>query len=375
MSMFPEDPEHFIRWVIASGEPGAPAYFAKRSMYRSYLQGISDEVIATGRVHTIQDTASGLETSDSGWLCTLAGGGTVSASNIVLAFGVGSPASLQVAQAVVDHPAYIGDIWSGNQKMPEGARSVGLIGSGLTAIDVVLSGEAQGLSPHYTLISRHGFLPQRHATGHGDPVPAPPMVSAIRTLVRSIRSATSGVADWRSVLDAMRPHLTEYWLALSERDQAMFLHHLRPYWEVHRHRMPPQVADKVDQLVGEGRLTVRAAHIKAIEADGDALRMRFEHGEEAMFDAVINCTGLPSAPAWDSPLLRQLVSEGYAKFDRHNLGLECDAEGRIVGKHTGANLFAIGFLRRGQLYESTAARELGIQAGEIARTISAGFGA
>jgi len=372
MSAFPAHPEHFILWAAAHGEPAAPGYFARRSVYRAYLQGISDEVIASERVHYLQDTAVALRPLHDGWTCELESGETLSAAFVVLAFGVGSPAALDAADAVAHHPGYIADIWaSGDQEFPLGAGRVGLIGSGLTAVDVLLAGEAQDLRPHFTLISRHGFLPQRHAASHGEPVAPPPQVASVRALVRSIREAAAAVPDWRSVLDAMRPRLTEYWLALSEADQARFLRHLRPYWEVHRHRMPPQVGDAVDRLRSEGRLAIRPGQIAIIEAEGEQLRMRFKHGEDEVFDAIINCTGLPPAPAWDSPLLRQLIADGYAHYDSHRLGLQCDSEGRILGEHEGGRLFALGFLRRGQLYESTAARELGIQAREIAATITA----
>ena len=373
MSAFPGEPDHFIRWATAHGEPAAPGYFARRSVYRKYLQEISDEVIASERVHYVQGQALALRPLHNGWMCELESGESLSAAYVVLAFGVGKPATLEAAGAVADHPGYIADIWaSGDQEFPQGARRIALIGSGLTAMDVLLAGEAQGLTPHYTLVSRHGFLPQRHAAGHGDPVPPPPpQVSSIREMVRSIRSAAAAVPDWRSVLDAMRPRLTEYWLALSEVDQARFLRHLRPYWEVHRHRMPPQVGEAVDRLHKEGRLTIRPGQIAAIEPAGDQLRMQFQHGGDEVFDAVINCTGLPPVPAWDSPMLRQMIGDGYAHYDVHRLGLQCDSDGRILGEHDGGRLFALGFLRRGQLYESTAARELGIQAREIAATLTA----
>ena len=372
MSAFPADPEHFIHWATAHGEPAAPGFFARRSVYRAYLQVISDEVIASERVHYSQNTAVALHPLHNGWTCDLVSGKSLSAAFVVLAFGVGSPATLDAAATVAHHPAYMADIWaSGDQEFPREARRIGLIGSGLTAMDVLLVGEAQGLRPHFTLVSRHGFLPHRHAASHGDPVAPPPQVTSIRALVRSIREAAATVPDWRSVLDAMRPRLTEYWLALSEADQARFLRHLRPYWEVHRHRMPPEVGDAVDRLRGEGRFTIRPGQISAIEAEGEQLRMRFRHGGDEVFDAIINCTGLPAAPAWDSPLLQQLVADGYAHYDSHRLGLQCDSSGRILGEHEGGRLFALGFLRRGQLYESTAARELGIQAREIAATLTA----
>lgn len=370
MSLFPAEPDHFVRWAAARGEPAAPAFFARRSVYRAYLQAIFEEASKTGRIRRAQGNAVRLTLREGGWLCELEGGRRLSAAAVVLAFGVGSPAKLAAAAEIETHPAFVGDIWrSGDQAFPFGAKQIGLIGSGLTAIDVVLAGEAQGLRSHYTLVSRHGLVPQVHAAVNPPAEGSPPPGRSIRTLMRTVRAAAKQAADWRSVLDDMRPRLTEYWDALSVADQARFLRHVRPYWESHRHRMPPEVGDTLARLVKDGRLVVRQEHIERIESDGGRLRMCFADGNEAAFDAVINCTGLSGAPNWQSRLIDDLVKDGLARYDVHGLGLEADCDGRIVGPDQA--LYAVGFLRRGQLYESTAARELGIQAGQVARSLAA----
>jgi uncharacterized NAD(P)/FAD-binding protein YdhS len=38
-------------------------------------------------------------------------------------------------------------------------------------------------------------------------------------------------------------------------DDARATRHLRPWWDVHRHRMPPEIADRIDRLMRLGRLT------------------------------------------------------------------------------------------------------------------------
>jgi uncharacterized NAD(P)/FAD-binding protein YdhS len=84
---------------------------------------------------------------------------------------------------------------------------------------------------------------------------------------------------------------------------------------------------------------------------------------------VINCTG----PNLDlkreqDRLLSQLRADGWIKPDPLGLGLSTgpdgavlDASGRISGR-----FFTLGPLRRGDLWETTAAPEIGLQAERLA---------
>ena len=57
------------------------------------------------------------------------------------------------------------------------------------------------------------------------------------------------------MLDALRPNLRRLWRRLPYAQRRRFLRHLRPYWDIHRHRMAPEVASLLDKLQLEGRLT------------------------------------------------------------------------------------------------------------------------
>jgi len=46
-------------------------------------------------------------------------------------------------------------------------------------------------------------------------------------------------------MDGLRPHWDMLWRRLPEHEQRRFLQHVARYWEVHRHRMAPQVAATV----------------------------------------------------------------------------------------------------------------------------------
>jgi uncharacterized NAD(P)/FAD-binding protein YdhS len=72
-----------------------------------------------------------------------------------------------------------------------------------------------------------------------------------RDEARAISAAGDGQAkqqgiDWRGVIGGLRPVTAQIWQPLPEVEKRRFLRHLRPYWEVHHHRLAPQIA----QLIG-----------------------------------------------------------------------------------------------------------------------------
>jgi uncharacterized NAD(P)/FAD-binding protein YdhS len=57
------------------------------------------------------------------------------------------------------------------------------------------------------------------------------------------------------------------WQRLPQAERQRFLRHLRAYWEVHRHRMAPEIAARIGDLRQSGQLETRAGTIKSYEAD------------------------------------------------------------------------------------------------------------
>jgi uncharacterized NAD(P)/FAD-binding protein YdhS len=55
--------------------------------------------------------------------------------------------------------------------------------------------------------------------------------------------------DWRSVVDAMRPHTQTLWHQLPLAERRRFLRHARPYRDLHRHRIAPDAARQLDATV------------------------------------------------------------------------------------------------------------------------------
>jgi uncharacterized NAD(P)/FAD-binding protein YdhS len=157
----------------------------------------------------------------------------------------------------------------------------------------------------------------------------------------------------------------------------LFLRHLRPFWEVHRHRMAPGVAERFHALVDRGDVRVLAARVVAAQADGNHVRLfvreRYRDQPTELEAAwVINCTGpMPSNSVESNPAIGSLLVHHWLQPDELALGVETngvgnaqDAAGREV-----PDLFVVGTLRKPALWESTAVPELREQAATVARHV------
>src|SRR4029078_4222904 len=96
--------------------------------------------------------------------------------------------------------------------------------------------------------------------------------------------------------DSLTPYGDALWQGLSADDQRRFLRHVRPWWDVHRHRIAPEVAQTLARLVADGSLQISAGRIISAEADGDSVAVSLRPRGSATerrerFAYVFNCTG------------------------------------------------------------------------------------
>jgi uncharacterized NAD(P)/FAD-binding protein YdhS len=275
----------------------------------------------------------------------------------------------------LDHPRYIADPWHEPQlaDIPTEAP-VAIIGIGLTAVDVVLSLLDQEHKGPIVALSRRGLLPHRHVETrqyHDFMADEPAPESLLRLFARlrsEIREAEAGGFDWRSVIDAFRSHTERCWRALSEAERRRFLRHVRPYWEIHRHRMAPHAAERLWDAFRHGQLVRRKGRLMAIAEDGAGLVLSYLSRDGRMHHLraahVINSSGPQfDVGRLDHPLVASVLQQGLARPDPLGLGLEVTSDFRVVGTdgNPTSGLLALGPIALGGCWESTAVPELRIQ--------------
>jgi uncharacterized NAD(P)/FAD-binding protein YdhS len=383
MSADPDDADHFVRWANARGIAAAPRDFLCRRDYGDYLDEVFAETVATypGRLRVLRARATGLRPDATGCSVTLSPTARVRVDHVVLA--TGNPAGAQppaVPAALRGHPGYVADPWRDGalDGIPSDAPVL-LIGAGLTAIDVTLTLTADGRRrAPIVAVSRRGQLPLAHTVAAAQPaMPALDDCATLRDIVRAVRASADEAGDWRAVVDGLRPHLDELWVAFTAAEQEAFLRHLARPWECHRHRMAPSVAARVAELRAEGMFEVRAGGVRSIAADGGGLLAEGgAAGVGERFGAVVNCSGAGRLPEAAGAFVGGLLDSGLARVGPHRLGLDIDAAGRLIGAGGLAqpSISLIGPLRRGARWETTAVPEIRTQARRLALDLGAGAG-
>ena len=340
--------------------------FVPRAIYGQYLQSIwrdTQEMAAQKKLHLRLVAASATHLSVSDGLSVRTDRGDhIAVDAVVLATGHEMQPILSPLPAgnIVQNP-WAADALTDAKKWPS---PVILMGSGLTAIDVLLSLRAAGYAGDVVMVSRHGLLPQNHA-----PVREPYAFDgaawrANPSLTRWMQDMRRAVTthEWRAVVDALRPHTPLLWQLLTTRDQQQFMRRLMAFWNVHRHRMAPEIAARVQAEMAAGKLRVVKHTQMAVRMGNHTLTP--DH-------AVINCTGPKMNVAKSAkPLLQQALADGMIEQHATKAGVAVDSEYRAWGAAY-PHLSVIGPLMTGQFLESAAVPELRLQAAVIAGRIAA----
>jgi uncharacterized NAD(P)/FAD-binding protein YdhS len=237
----------------------------------------------------------------------------------------------------------------------------------------VLSLDAAGHRGRIVAVSRRGQVPRSH--GDFDPSPVEQRDvphGSVRALWRWLRRRSAAVG-WRAAVDSLRPHSQRLWQSLDPEQQRRFVRHARPWWDVHRHRIAPEVARTIAGLIGEGRLEVIAGRIVGTERVGDALQVTVRRRGSANpqtlpFAYGFNCTGpLHTIGRTRDPLLRSLLDAGQVRPDHLGIGLEVDERSRAA---PGERLWALGPLTKGRYWEIIAVPDIREQAAAVAEDIA-----
>jgi uncharacterized NAD(P)/FAD-binding protein YdhS len=106
---------------------------------------------------------------------------------------------------------------------------------------------------------------------------------------------------------------------MPEAERRRFVRHLRPFWDVHRHRIAPAVAEHLEAAYRFGQLVFHADRVTAYRIRNQIVQIDFvargaSQTQSIEATRVINCSG----PALDlersgDPVISSLIESGVAR--------------------------------------------------------------
>jgi len=387
-----QDPLQFWRFAQRTMPDSDPEDFLPRRLYGDYLQEFlskaeqeSSRRVSLSRLFGEVTGIAGGEGNEPLTL-SFAGREPIQAQRAILALGNPPPQVPPWAEAVRDHPAYRGDPLDLPANL-NSEHSVLIIGNGLTMVDVAFYfARDAARMPRLMTVSRRGLIPLQQSVFRASAVQGGAEFFDGAASVREILAASRALArevehhggDWREVITFIRNLAPSLWQRLPESERRRFLRHLQSYWDVHRHRLPEQLAARIERLRGSGSLEINAGRILQLTPAGDQVRVTWRRRGRAapdtlVVDAVINATGPDYAIKRSrNPLLQALRTDGLVSEDALDLGLRTASHGACIAADGRASerLYYLGPMLRAGHWEATAAAELRNHAEALARYLA-----
>jgi uncharacterized NAD(P)/FAD-binding protein YdhS len=377
MGLFADHHRGFLEWAAERDAGAAPDDYLPRCLYAEYLKSVLAETRALAlqksvALHFIKaDVTDLVDEQDLIKVATSAGDITTRSAVLAVGNALKAPADKGQDGRLVSNP------WAHDFNAPAAGsfRRIALIGSGLTALDTIVSILKAGWDGEITCFSGSGLLPMAHPVQYDaakifsfprEEVTAKPL----SRLLHLLRGETERV-EWQYVVDSLRPHLQDIWRSLTPRDRLRLAEKYFTLWNVHRHRCAPQIRAQADAAIAAGQLRMVRARCSGAGADAQGVTLDLRHagGTEAAarFDIAFRCTGVNYAVA-NNPLLSRLLKSGILESAGNPYGVRADADFRAYAG-PGGDVYVIGTPLFGQLFETTAVPELREQAAVAAAAL------
>ena len=379
-----------MRWLQRTGRvEGDPegwsggVFYARRQEFGCYVDDALKPYLTTGAVRHIHGAVVDAVRGAFGWRLGTDAGQAFDADLLIIATTHPKPGLPPELQPIAGDVRLVRDGLADDalQNVAPGDRIL-IVGSGLTAADLVASLDLRGHEGKITMISRRGLRSRSHPReplpAEGDFVTAPStsathLLSRIRSAVRHAEATGRG---WHPVFDALRIQGGEIWSALTPEARRRLVRHLRPFWDAHRFRIAPQIDAVLDRKLKDGSLElVKGRIIRAFSKPSGleiAWRNRSATIAEGGFDNVLVATGPAHGDVLEAQsYLKALAQKGFVALDATGLGLMTSRTGRAIGASGQAEptLFVAGPLARGTFGELMGLPQVSFYAEFIAEKV------
>ncbi len=375
MWIFEHDKRHFERWAIEQiDDPEASrpeGSFYRRSDYGRYVRGTLEETLAGRTLQQLADRVVDLVRVPDGWGIRTRSGMRWASQTVVLATGNPNPGwPCSVAPGTdarrIECPWHFDRF----EDIPAHA-SVGLLGFGLTAMDILYGLASCGHQGPITVMASHVVPPERQADWKpgGLPLRWPARLNAatfLGTIRRFLPGDSTSSATWQSAWESMRKAFHEGWAHLDASSRRRLSKRLGWLWSRFRFRAAPQTHDALVSLQTQGRLSLRrgrALRLDSVDGQEPSNRVLLDQGPPMTVDWLFNCTGPDQDPLLSS--LRQLGA-GPDDLDGRSLKVDRDLQVLSTDSVPLGGLYLLGPPTAAQHGDVVAASNVSQQAASLA---------
>lgn len=391
MTLISEDPNHFKNWLGSAEAPILPGgsatlageIFAPRAVFGQYVAACLADLVTAGRIIHRKETVIRIDAEARGYFVYGSQGAPLRADVVVLAASHPAPALPVELKALAHDKALIADASAPgalDQIAPQ--ERVLIVGSGLTAADILATLARQGQRAPVHVLSRHGWRSQPHGPKQPEAqadFATNPSATAL-SLFRRVRLALDAEAargvTWHAVFDKLRAQGPAIWAALSLPERQRFLRHLRALWDIHRFRIAPQTHATLVQAERQKSAIFHAARILAVQRLPGGIEISIRpRGRRDTSTLVVDRVILATGPAHgqviaDNPALASLARQGLVQPDPLKLGIATGTDARAIGISGPVHgLYVAGPLARGTVGELMGVPEVTAWAEHVAGRI------
>ncbi|PIO41330.1 hypothetical protein B5P45_28465 [Phyllobacterium zundukense] len=178
MTMVSAEPDHFTRWLatdaISAGDVLARTTkgdeFPQRSVFGRYVHNHVEPFLHTDSIRHERATALSITPGCERYSIVLTDDKNVDADIVVVATTHPLPSVPRAFLPLIGGPRFIADPYAGDALQEiEQDHAVLVVGTGLTAADVIASLDKNGHRGAIVALSRHGYRSRGHATQAAEP--------------------------------------------------------------------------------------------------------------------------------------------------------------------------------------------------------------
>jgi uncharacterized NAD(P)/FAD-binding protein YdhS len=390
MSGVLNDKDDFVKWVEFKSPFNINDGYLPRNVYGKYLNELLNANLTDCnriKVHAIAETVTNITMDkNTGYCIEMSNKSIITANICILCIGHSSPTDIYNLK---NYSGFINDPYT-NKSIDFTNCSVGLIGSGLTAIDKALEISAKYKNVKLFSFSRSGLFPKIQPVNNsinesinkfradvanyvnsteyvmvdqlthyiekciinycGESIRFEDLTNndAHNTLKKDIDSTMSNVNNSYNYLVSISDIMGIAWSKMDIRQKFRFKEKYLSGWMRYRHAIPLKNGVNLLNLLNANKL--EAHSIKGSIKFIHKFEINTANNHKIECNYIINCTGSGNIAYSDNSLVNKLLKSGLASKNKY-YGINCsyhtnnviDREGNLV-----ENLFVIGDVTKGE---------------------------